>query len=52
MSENDHKFIKTEFAEKWKNLTEKIVQPYVYFKSIDDYSNLLITYKKKISSLN
>ena len=37
MGENDPKFLKTEIPDKWKYLTKKLVYPYEYFNSIDDY---------------
>ena len=37
MGENDPKILKTEFPDKWKVLTEKILYPYEYFNNIDDY---------------
>ena len=41
MGENDLKLLKTGFPDKWKLLTEKLVYPYEYFSSIDDYQKLL-----------
>ena len=37
MGENDLKLLKTEFPDKWKNLTKKLAYSYEYFKSINDY---------------
>ena len=37
MGENDLKFLKTGFPDKWKFLTKKLAYPYEYFNSIDDY---------------
>ena len=37
MRENDLKFLKTGFSDKWKYLTKKLAYPYEYFNCIDDY---------------
>ena len=52
MGENNLNFLKTEFPDKWKYLTEKLAYPYEYFNSLDDYKNLLTIQRKKISSVN
>ena len=37
MGENDLKFLKTGFPDKWKFLTKELAYPYECFNSIDDY---------------
>ena len=37
---NDFNIFKTEFVNRWKNLTEKLAYPYEYFNSLDDYKKL------------
>ena len=48
MGEKDLEFLKTEFPDKWKNLTKKLVFCYENFNS----PLILTTYKKKTSSEN
>ena len=47
MGENDVKFLKTGFPNKWKYLTEKLAYPYEYFNSIGDYQKLVDNLKKE-----
>ena len=47
MGENDLQFLKTGFPDKWKFLTEKLVHPYEYFNSIDDYQTPFDKLKKE-----
>ena len=47
MSENDLKYSKTEIPDKWKNLNEKLADPYESFKSINDDQKPTINLKKK-----
>ena len=37
MGGNDLKILETRFPDQWKNLTKKLVCPYDFFNSIDDY---------------
>ena len=37
ISDNDLKFLKTEFPDSWKCLSEKLAYPYEYSNIIDDY---------------
>ena len=47
MGENDLKFLKTGFPDKWKYLTKKLVYPHEYFNSIDDYQKPVDNLKKE-----
>ena len=47
MGENDLKILKTGFPDKWKYLTKKLVYPYEYFNSIDDYQKPVDKLEKK-----
>ena len=47
MGENDLKFLKTGFPNKWKPLTKKIAYPYEYFNNIDDYQKPVDNLKKE-----
>ena len=47
MGENDLKFLKTGFPNKWKYLTKKLAYPYEYFNSIDDYQKPVDNLKKE-----
>ena len=47
MGENDLKFSKTEFPDKWKYLTKKLVYPYEFFNSIEDYQKSVNDLKKE-----
>ena len=47
MGENDLKFLKTGFPDKWKYLTKKIACPYEYFNSINDYQKPVNNLKKE-----
>ena len=38
MGENDPKILKKGFPDKWKYLSKKLVYPYEYFNSIEDYN--------------
>ena len=38
-NEDDFKFLKKEFADKWQYLNKKLADPYEYSNSIDDYEN-------------
>ena len=37
LDDDDFKFLKKEFPDKWKNLNKKLAYRYEYFNSIDDY---------------
>ena len=47
MGENDLKFLKTGFPDKWKNLTKKLEYPYEHFNMIDDYQKPVDNLKKE-----
>ena len=47
MGENDLKFFKTRFPDKWKYSTRKLAYPYEYYNSIDDYQKPVDNIKKK-----
>ena len=47
LCENDPKFLKTEFPDKWKNLIEKLAFPCEFFDSLDDYQNPVDKLKKE-----
>ena len=47
MEENDLKFLKTRFPNKWKYLTKKLAYPYEYFNSIEGYKKPVINLQKK-----
>ena len=47
MGENDLNILKTDFSEKWKNLTKKLAKPYEHFNSIDDYQKHIDNLKKE-----
>ena len=47
MGENDLKFLKTEFPNKWKYLTKKLAYPYEYFNCIDDCQKPVDNLEKK-----
>ena len=48
MGENDLKILKTGFPNKWKYLNKKLVYPYEYFNSIDDYQKPVDDLKKEV----
>ena len=48
MGENDLKFLKTGFPDKWKFLTKKLAYPYEYFNGIVDYQKPVDNLKKEI----
>ena len=52
LDEVDFIILKKEVPDKWQYLNKKLAYPYEYFNSIDDYKILLITWKKKTSSVN
>ena len=37
LDEDDFKFLKKEFPDKWQYLSKKLAYPFEYFRSIDDY---------------
>ena len=45
--ENDLKILKTGFPEKWKYLTKKLVYPYEFFNSIEDYEKPVNNLRKE-----
>ena len=47
MWENQPKFLKTGFPDKWKNLTKNLAYPHRYFNSIEDYQKPVDVLKKK-----
>ena len=47
MGENDLKFLKTGFPDKWKYSTKKLAYPYEYFNSIEDYQKQVKNLKKE-----
>ena len=47
MGGNHLKFLKTEFPDKWKDINRKLVFPYEYFSSIDDYHKPVDNLKKE-----
>ena len=47
MGENDLKFLKTGFPDKWKYLTKKLAYPYEFFNSIEDYQKPVDNLKKE-----
>ena len=47
IAENDLQFLKSEFADKWKNLTEKLAYPYEYLYCADDYQTPVNGLKKE-----
>ena len=47
MGENDLKFSKTGFPDKWKYLTKKLAYRYEYFDSIDDSQKPVDNLKKR-----
>ena len=53
MGENYLKFLPTDFPDKtWKFLTIKLVYPYAYFNSTDNYQKLVDNLQKETSSVN
>ena len=50
-SENDLKFLKTEFPDKWKFLNKNLVYPYEFFISVNDYQKPVDNLNNKISSV-
>ena len=47
IGENDLNILKTEFPDKWKNLTKKLAYPYEYFNTINDYEKPVDILKKE-----
>ena len=47
IGENDLKFLKTGFPDKWKYLTKKLAYPYEFFNSLDDYQKPVDDLKKE-----
>ena len=47
MGKNDLKNLKTEFPDKWKNLTKELAYPYEHFNSIDDYQKFVNNSKEE-----
>ena len=47
MGENDLKLLKTEFPDKWENLTKKLAYPYLFFNCIEDYQKPVDNLKKE-----
>ena len=47
IGENDLKILKTGFPDKWRYLTKKLVYPYEFFNSIEDYQKLVDNIKKE-----
>ena len=47
IGENDRKFLKTDFSDKWKYLTKKLACPYEYFSSFDHYQKPVNDLKKE-----
>ena len=45
--ENDLRFLKTGFPDKWKFLTKELAYPYEYFNSIEDYKKLVDNLENK-----
>ena len=50
MGENNLEVLKTEFSDKWKNVTKNLAYPYDYFNSIDDYEKPVSNSKKEFFS--
>ena len=47
LDEDDFKFLKKEFPDKWQYLNEKLAYPYQYFNSIDEYQKPVDNLKKE-----
>ena len=47
MGENDLKILQDEFGDKWKFLTKKLVHPYEFFDSINDYQKPVTDLRKE-----
>ena len=47
MGENDLKILKTEFPDKWKYLTKKLVYPNEFFNCIEDYQKPVDNIRKE-----
>ena len=47
LDEDDFKFLKKEFPDKWQYLNKKLVFPYEHFKSFDDYKKPVNDLKKE-----
>ena len=47
LDEDEFKFLKKEFLDKWQYLNKKLAYPYQYFNSIDDYKKPVNNLKKE-----
>ena len=47
LNEDDFKFLKKEFLDKWQYLNKKLAYPYEVFNSTDDYKKPVISLKKE-----
>ena len=47
LDEDEFKFLKKEFPDKWQYLNKKLAYPYEYFNSIDDYQKPVDNLKKE-----
>ena len=47
MGENDLRFLKTGFPNKWIDITINLTYPYAYFNSLDDYKKPADNLKKE-----
>ena len=47
LDEDDLKFLKNEFPDKWQYLNKKLAYPYQHFNSIDDYQKPVDNLKKE-----
>ena len=50
-SEHDLKTLKSEFPDKWKYLSKKLVYPYEYFNNLDDYQKPLNNFRRLLQKI-